>query len=58
MACVDFEARVERQAEAWMDEADRRYLKGLYTQEEYNAEVKSINQWVKRVMADPYGAIA
>ena len=41
------EDQIERIAERWMDNLDRQLTKGMITQEEYEAEVKQLDEWCK-----------
>lgn len=38
---------IERTAEARMDRLDRRFMRGLLTEQEYEAAVRDLDRWVR-----------
>jgi hypothetical protein len=44
------EDQIERYAERMMDRADRKYLAGDLTEEDYAAQIDEINAWVEQQM--------
>ena len=45
------EEQIERRAESRVDELDRAFLKGLLTQEQYNAGIRGIDVWALRELS-------
>lgn len=39
------EDQIERKVEVMMDRLDKQYMNGSITEGEYQAEIKSINEW-------------